>query len=178
MTLVCLVGLRGAGKTTVGELVAERSGWRFVDLDEELAARWADESGRDPLPAGGILAQIGEKEFRDLEARTLEALAAESRARDTLVATGGGCVETARCRALLSSARTFWLVAEPERLVARIERDPTPRPALTKDADPLAEMRAIGQRRAAWYAEVAEAKIDASGSIDSIADELIRRLES
>jgi shikimate kinase len=76
-----LIGYRGTGKSTVGRILAERSGRRFLDSDREIEAR----SGRS---IGSIFALCGEPAFRDWEERILAELVAES--PGAILATGGG----------------------------------------------------------------------------------------
>lgn len=82
MTNLVLVGMPGSGKTTVGKLLAERSGKSLVDLDEEIARR----AGR-PIPE--IFASQGEGPFRQLEHEVLTEACAKS---GQIIATGGGAV--------------------------------------------------------------------------------------
>jgi len=158
---LALIGLRATGKTCAGRLLAARLALPFVDLDEELSRSGDLSPALRGRPAGEILAALGESEFREQEARALER--ALGRAGRSVIATGGGTVEREANRALLArEALCIWLVAEPEVLVARMQRDPTPRPALT-GRDPLAEIRYLEARRGPWYAELAAARIDAGG---------------
>jgi shikimate kinase len=145
---IALVGLRGSGKTTLGELLARERGVPFRDLDRELE-----------LSPGEFLAARGLDAFRDAEARALQRVLAE--AGPFVLATGGGVVESAANRELLA-ARAFvvWLRAAPEILAARVEFDTEEfRPALVPGG-PLAEARELGLRRDAWYRAVARAELD------------------
>lgn len=88
---VVLTGFMGSGKSTVGPLVAERLGWRFLDTDDVVVA----EIG---MAISDFFAQHGEPVFRDLERKTI----AQLLAGDTLVlALGGGAIEDAATRDLL-----------------------------------------------------------------------------
>jgi shikimate kinase len=122
--LLFLIGYRGSGKTTVGRVIADRLGWRFLDADAELEERHA-ETIRE------IFAAEGETGFRNKESVVLADLCAQ---RETVIATGGGVVLRETNRDLLKR-RGFiaWLSAEPDVLLARIQADPTTaarRPAL------------------------------------------------
>ena len=140
---IALVGLSGSGKSTVGPLLAQLRGWRFVDTDQLVVAA-----------AGQSIAEIfrtrGEAAFRDLEAQALEQ-ACQPR---TVVATGGGCIEQPRNRALLTArANVVWLAARPASLVVRLAAA-TDRPLLGGDlAARLAEQ---ATRRTPLYAELAD----------------------
>lgn len=166
---VCLIGLRCAGKSTVGRALAERLGRRFVDLDEVLAER----GGR--ASAGALLAAVGEGEFRELETLTLSELLATE--EPLVVATGGGCVESPGSRHALSAARTFWLDAPVEVLAARLRADPTPRPSLT-GADPAEELAVLARRRRPLYEGLSEARLDATRPVAELAGEIAERLAS
>jgi len=110
MGTVWLVGMMGAGKTTVGRALAERLRWRFVDTDAEIEER-----------AGCTVAEIfateGEAAFRERERRAVEALAGE----EAVVALGGGAIAQPEVRAKVAGTGTLvYLRAEPETLAARL----------------------------------------------------------
>ncbi len=109
-----LMGLRGTGKTTVAQLVAERLGWPWFDADAEVEAR-----------AGKSIAQIfadeGEAAFRDWESHVVADLSARDQA---VLALGGGAILREENRAAIARAgRTVWLTASPETLWRRISAD-------------------------------------------------------
>lgn len=145
---VALIGLRGAGKTTVGRALADRLGWAFVDADDRLAAA----VGR---PIGAWLAEVGEAEFRRREQAVTVPLL--ETARETVIATGGGAVTIAAVRYALADPALLcaWLWAPDEVLVDRIRGAATTRPPLT--ALPLAgEVAAMRRQREGWYCLVAD----------------------
>ncbi len=148
-----LVGPRGAGKTTVGRLVAKRLGRPFVDTDDEIARRF----GR---PAGTVLAERGEPEFRAAEAAA--ARAALSR-RGAVVALGGGALEDSSTRSLAARAFVVRLVASPEEAARRIAKDAALRPRLTDALDLVAEMARLVAAREAGVREAARASVGTDG---------------
>jgi len=168
---VVLVGLRCAGKSSVGRRLAAELGLPFVDLDDELAAM--EGSGR---AAGELLAELGEDAFRELEARAL----ADCASRGALVlATGGGVVEREENLALLrEGARVVWLDAADEALLARRAADETARPLLEGD-DPAQELAALGPRRRPLYRSLAGAPLDTtSAEISALAREVAEGLRN
>jgi shikimate kinase len=174
--IVCLVGLRCAGKSSVGRALAALLDWPFEDLDLVLARRWAQAEGLAQPPAPGeLLARVGLQTFRALEGEALAELC--RREPPLVIATGGGCVETPGNRVLLGAARTFWLDGPVEVLVARLAADPTPRPSLT-GADPADEVRILADRRAPLYGSVAEAGLDARRSVEQLAEGIAGLLAS
>lgn len=169
--IVCLVGLRCAGKSEVGGALAATLGWPFTDLDVALVEAW-NRAAADPVEdAGAFLASQGEPTFRRVEAETLTALLAAGAPR--VIATGGGCVESPACREGLRAARTFWLDAPPALLAARLRADTTVRPSLT-GADPAEELGLLAERRGPLYAQVSEGTLDAArppaGLVAELAD--------
>src|SRR5262245_26452356 len=110
---VILVGFMGAGKSTVGRILARRLGLCFVETDAMITAR----EGRS-IPE--IFAERGEAYFRQLEAEALQALTEK---RDHVVATGGGfpCAPGAMER-LLRLGTVVWLAADFEAAYARANR--------------------------------------------------------
>jgi shikimate kinase len=148
---IVLVGMMGAGKTSVGKALAQRLDVAFVDTDSEIEAR-AGCTVRD------LFSDRGEPYFRDLEAEVLRDVLAET--APAVVACGGGVVTQAPNRAALVNApgaRVVWLRARPETLTGRTRQQPH-RPLL--DDDPLTSLRRLDAQRAAWYAEVADDVID------------------
>ncbi len=113
--LIVLVGFMGCGKSTIGRLLAERLGWTFVDLDEEIERR-----------SGKAIAEIfdreGEPKFRNLEHEALleeQRLARHGRAR--VVAVGGGAFAEARNREALDvSGVSIWLECPVKTLWDRV----------------------------------------------------------
>lgn len=163
---VVLVGLMGAGKTTVGRLVAARLGLPFIDLDARIEA----EAGR-PIPE--IFAGEGEAAFRDRESAAIRALAGEPPA---VVATGGGApIRDDNWTILRSLGLTVWLDLDPAHAAERAARQGG-RPLLA-DVDPVARMQALHTARAGRYAE-AELRLDATrppaASAEAILDALRR----
>jgi shikimate kinase len=156
-----LVGPRGAGKSSVGPLLAARLGVSFVDTDRLVE----DEAGR-PLPevwASG--------EFREREARALgKALALPA----AVVAAGGGAVLSEGFAAAARGWKVVWLDAAPEVLSERIRRDPRERPSLT--GRPAAEeIGEVARSRAHLYAAVAWARVATDRlAVDAVAEEIAR----
>ncbi len=171
--LVCLVGLRCAGKTTVGAALAKGLGWPFSDLDQELVQAWNGGVGPPITSAGELLSTQGEAAFRELEERVLAQLL--ERGGPRVIATGGGCVESPASRGLLGGVRTLWLDAPVDVLAARLRRDGTVRPSLT-GGDPAEELGLLAERRGAYYAQVSELTLDAARSPDELTQELLAHL--
>ncbi len=148
---LALVGMMGAGKSTVGAMTAGRLGWRFVDVDDEVAAR----SGSS---VGQLFASRGEQAFRSLESACLaEALDGDG---DTVVAVGGGAVLDAGNRRLLRDKATVaWLRAAPPTLATRVDDDGT-RPLLHGVGGPEAVLTRLEAERRPLYEEVAHLAVD------------------
>ncbi len=171
-SVVCLVGLRCAGKSAVGACLARRLGVPFADLDRELAADWARTEGSADAPeAGEVLSRLGEPAFRELEERTLTRLIRDG--GPLVLATGGGAVESRTSRARLAAETVaVWLrVATPE-LQRRMRADPRLRPGLL-GGDPVAEVATLAARRAPLYGSVARHVVDAGEeSPESLAERI------
>jgi shikimate kinase len=139
---IVLVGLMGAGKSTVGRRLARRLGLPFVDSDEEIE-RAADHEIRE------IFDRFGEASFRDGERRVLRRLIAGER---KVIATGGGAFMDPETRALiLDRCVAVWLEAEVETLARRVARRGH-RPLLAGKA-PLPFLRELAEARNPVYAE-------------------------
>ncbi len=144
-----LVGLMGAGKTTVGRQLAKRLQRRFLDSDHEIEARTGV---RIPV----IFEIEGESGFRRRETQVLAEL---SREQSLVLATGGGAVLAPENRKnLRDSGVVVYLHAQPEILYERTHHDRN-RPLL-QVADPLARLKLLYEQRDPIYREVAHLVID------------------
>lgn len=148
---VALVGTSGAGKSTIGRLLADRLGVAFVDVDAEIE-RAAGRSIRE------IFAEHGEPHFRALERdHTVAALAAPG-----VVSLGGGAPMTpAVADALRRHPHVVWLQVDPAEAARRVGRDPG-RPLLGQD-DVAATLAAMLATRGPVYADVASLVVDTTG---------------
>jgi len=159
-----LLGLRGAGKTTVGRAVARRLGRPFVDLDAEVERI----TGR--TPADWIRAE-GEARFREHEADAVSRVAGR---RGVVVAAGGGVLEHARSHAVVARETVpVWLDLPPETAAGRVARHAGDRPALAGATTPLDEARLIFARRAPGWREVARRVVDAARGLEAVVDDVV-----
>jgi XRE family aerobic/anaerobic benzoate catabolism transcriptional regulator len=161
--VVALLGLRGAGKTTIGKQLARRLHVRFVELDRRI------EKAAD-MSLAELFSLYGEDYYRRLERETLAAVLAEK--RPMVLATGGGIVASPDTYALLKkSAVTVWLRAEPEdhwnRVVSQGDRRP-----MADHPQAMADLRALLSAREPLYAS-AQHTVDTSGrAVDAIVNDL------
>lgn len=140
---VVLVGIPGAGKSTIGRLAAERTGRAFLDFDLEIERRQS-------MSIAQLFAERGEPAFRRLEHELTQELAELG---GMIVAPGGGwIVDPSNVAMLAGRARLVWLKVRPETAVARLKGDATPRPLLMRP-DPLGELRKLLAQREALYAQ-------------------------
>ena len=139
---IVLVGLMGAGKSTVGKRLAKRLGVPFVDSDSAIK----DAAG---ISAAEVFERYGEKDFRDGECRLVARLVD---GHVGVIATGGGAFVDPRTRQLLNQrAITIWLDAPVDILRERTSRRDT-RPLL-RTPDPKATLSQLADERRSSYAE-------------------------
>lgn len=139
---IVLVGMMGAGKTTVGRRLAHRLHRRFVDSDEEIEKAAG-------MPVDDIFVVHGEADFRAGEVKVINRLLQD---RDLVLGTGGGAFINVETRALVKrQALSVWLKADFELLFARVSRR-TNRPLL-KTADPRKTLRDLMHSRYPIYGE-------------------------
>ena len=155
---IALVGLRGAGKSTLGRLLAQHLSWPFIELD-----RLVEEDYGASIP--DLIEMAGTATFRRHERSALERVIAEH--ETAIVTTAGGIVADAETYSLLlRRTHTLWLKARPEDHMSRVMAQGDFRPmAQNREAgskDAMADLVAILEARRADYAR-AEAEIDTSG---------------
>ena len=161
---VVLVGLMGAGKSTVGRLIADATGRELVDVDVAITTR-TGKTVRELWEEGG------EAAYRSLESgEVLDAL----RRDDVVIAAPGGVVLDPEVRQALKAARVVWLRTSPSTLGTRV-RAGDHRPLLGDD--PEAELAAMAADRAALYASVADVIVDTDGrSAEAVAADVLDHL--
>ena len=165
---VVLVGLMGVGKTTVGRIVAERSGRTFVDTDVAIQAR----TGKTVRE---LWEQGGEAAYRRLESQAVIDTVAGDDPPVVLAAAAGAVLDPA-VRQALAAAFVVWLRADPAVLAGRV-RPGDHRPLLGEHpGQVLAQMDA---ERASTYASVADAVVESGGSgPEAVADKVIAVMPS
>jgi XRE family transcriptional regulator, aerobic/anaerobic benzoate catabolism transcriptional regulator len=161
---IALIGLRGAGKSTLGRMLAKKIGWSFVELNKEIETQ-------NGLSVAEIIALYGQEGFRRMEQAALGQLLA--RKELMVLATGGGIVsEPLTFDLILSSFYTIWLKAKPEEHMARVRRQGDLRP-MADDRSAMAELRTILLSREPLYAR-ASAVVDTAGlGVNDAASRLI-----
>lgn len=168
--VITLIGYRGTGKSSVGEQLASRLNWGYVDTDREIEAR----SGKS---IAKIFAEHGEPHFRDLESDELSRQLAKS---ELVISAGGGAIlsDDSRQR-MVQAGPVVWLQASVETIVDRLRSDESTessRPSLTGD-DIYAEVATMLAEREAKYAEPASLIINTDHrQIASIVDEIVAQL--
>ena len=160
--MIVLVGFMGAGKTTVGQLLATRLGLPFTDADTAIEERTGT-----PVPQ--IFAERGEPAFRALEHETIASLLAGPR---LVLALGGGAVEHEQTRQVLKAAEhTVYLHVPYEVALARIGDDDG-RPMLLRS-----DLTEIYRRRLDVYEQVATVTVPTEGRLaDHVCADIVQHL--
>ncbi|MBI2752519.1 MAG: helix-turn-helix transcriptional regulator [Betaproteobacteria bacterium] len=150
---VALIGLRGAGKSTLGEKLAESLGVPFVELDQEVER----EAG---TPLGEVFSMYGQEAFRRFERRALERVL-KSNPRAVIAAGGSLVTDPASYNLLLGECYCVWLKASPEEHMQRVLAQGDLRPFRGRSTA-IDEIRQLLADRDSLYAR-AKAAIDTSG---------------
>ncbi|KQW21333.1 transcriptional regulator [Afipia sp. Root123D2] len=161
---VALIGLRGAGKSTLGKFLAQKIGWTFVELNKEIERL-------NGISVAEIMALYGQEGFRRMEQTALTQVMASK--EPMVLATGGSIVsEPVTFDLLLSSFYTVWLRAKPEEHMARVRKQGDMRP-MESDRSDMHELRTILLSREPLYARAA-AQVDTAGlTVEEAAARLI-----
>jgi XRE family transcriptional regulator, aerobic/anaerobic benzoate catabolism transcriptional regulator len=150
---VALVGLRGAGKSTLGRMLAQHLGWPFIELD-----RLVEEDYGASIP--DLIEMAGTATFRRHERGALERVIAEREA--AIITTAGGIVADPQTYSLLlRRTHTVWIKARPEDHMSRVMAQGDFRP-MAQNREAMADLVAILDARRADYAR-AEAQVDTAG---------------
>ena len=166
---VALIGLRGAGKSTLGRMAADKLGWRFVELNKEIEA----EAG---FSVGEVFSLYGQDGYRRYEAAALERIIADP--GPMILATGGGIVsEPVTFERLLASFFTVWVKASPAEHMSRVRKQGDLRP-MGADKAAMAELITILQSREPFYAR-ARSSLDTTGAtLEQSLAALLRTIQS
>jgi len=151
---IALIGLRGAGKSTLGSMLAKDMGNCFVELDSEIE--------RDTgMPLGEIFSLYGQSGFRAIEKRTLERVLKEN--EPAVISVGGGVVsEKETFDFLLSRCYTVWVKAQPEEHMSRVMAQGDFRP-MAANNQAMEDLRRILDAREPLYRK-ADLLLDTSGT--------------
>lgn len=150
---IILCGFMGSGKTTVGRLLAEKTGQQFVDMDNYIEVR-------QQMTVSRIFEKFGEPYFRELETEAAEELAKES---NLVIAAGGGTLTVQRNVEILKATGIILMLDTPLSVIQeRLEGDTT-RPLLQKP-NRGAVMKDLYHERLAAYKNAADIVISADAS--------------
>jgi len=164
---IYLIGARGCGKTTIGQVLARTLGYTFCDTDHYLQQT-------AECSVAEIVAREGWESFRTRETEALRAVTAPA----TVIATGGGMVLAEVNRHFMRErGHVIWLSAPAEALANRLQQQPetAQRPTLT--GQPITEeMDEVLRLRAPLYQQAAHYRVDAMQPPEQVAEEIIRSL--
>jgi XRE family transcriptional regulator, aerobic/anaerobic benzoate catabolism transcriptional regulator len=151
---IALIGMRGAGKSTLGSMLAKQIENRFVELDNEIEK----DTG---MPLGEIFSLYGQSGFRSIERRTLERVLKEN--GRAVISVGGGVVsEKETFDFLLSHCYTVWIKAQPEEHMSRVMAQGDFRP-MAANRQAMEDLRRILEAREPLYRK-ADLLLDTSGT--------------
>lgn len=165
---ICLIGLRGAGKSTLGSLVGQALNIPFVELNAEIE----EQSG---MPVDEVMALYGQEGYRKLEAQAISRIIAT---HDTMIlAVAGGIVaEPETYNTLLSHFHTIWLKTTPGEHMARVRAQGDERP-MAGNPEAMEQLKSILTSREALYTR-AQAQLDTSGqSVEASLAQLMALIE-
>ena len=165
---LCLVGLRGAGKSTLGRLAGNALGIPFVELNEEIEAQ----SG---MPVDEVMALYGPEGYRKLEAQALERVVT-NHDKMILAVAGGIVAEPETYAHLLAHFHTIWVKTSPDEHMSRVRAQGDERP-MAGNPEAMEQLRSILTSREAHY-ERAQAVLDTSGKpVDRSLAELLQLVQ-
>lgn len=159
---IILIGFMGVGKTAVGLILAEKLGWKFVDMDQQIEKK-------AQMTVAEIFNHHGENHFRRLESEELKSMA---KIDSTVIATGGGVVLNAQnMKQLKKLGHIISLTASAETILARVEEN-SARPLLQKK-NKLDEIKKLLSGRRVFYEKGSAIIIDTERKTPEAITELI-----
>jgi len=164
---VYLIGLMGAGKSTVGKILADALSWELLDIDQEI-----EKVAGSDIPS--IFEERGEDGFRDYETQVLMQT---SELHNAIIPCGGGIVTAPQNVEYLKDQLTIWLDVSPEEAASRLEHSDH-RPLLKGCKNTIVKLQQILDTRQTGYADAASIHINTGQrSPDLIASEILEKLE-
>ena len=160
---IVLIGLPGAGKSTVGRMVAERLKTEYVDIDSILVRK-------EGKPVTMIFAEKGEQAFREMERKEVEAALGNQPA--VIVPGGGWAAQPGQLVGAKSRGYFVYLKARAEVAAGRAEPSGT-RPVLM-GGDPVDQMRTLFNERDSYYAKADATVLTEAKPAEKVADEIVR----
>ena len=152
---IVLIGMPSSGKTTVGKLLASKTGKKFIDTDEEISKKYGD------IPT--LFKENGEAYFRDLEAKIVEEV---SKLNGMIIATGGGAIlRESNAKALKQNGTLYFIDRDPELLIPTSDRP------LASDRESV--MKRYNERYEI-YKKSADCQIDGNGTPGEVADLILK----
>ena len=163
--ILVLIGYRGTGKSTVGEVLSKRLGMRYICMDSEIEKKAG-------MSTPEIVEKFGWPKFRDIESEVTHGLTLLD---NYIIDTGGGVIERPEnIKDLQNNAIVFWLKASIDTVISRIKTG-TQRPALTSGKTFVEEVAEVLERRTPIYQSAAHYEIDTDDSTpDQVADRIIK----
>lgn len=149
---ICLIGLRGAGKSTLGEKLSRKTGTRFKELNDEIESLCG-------MSIQELMDLYGQEGYRKLEQQALVQITSQS--DDIIIAAAGGVVnEEQTYTYLLKHFHTVWLKAKPEEHISRVRAQGDERP-MAGNPQAMAVLKSILISREAYY-QMADCTVDTS----------------
>lgn len=163
---IALCGFMGCGKTTVGKILAEKLGFKFIDCDKYIEENFG-------IPVSEIFKQYSENKFRELETNALETLSNEE---NIIFALGGGAPMFPKNQEILNNDFcTVYISVETQNLFERLKGDTT-RPLLA-GGDLYDKIKTLEESRKPTYISVSDFIIDGGSTPDYVADSIIKQLK-
>ncbi|MDU2197515.1 MAG: shikimate kinase [Peptostreptococcaceae bacterium] len=148
---IILIGLMGAGKTTIGKELSNKLNLRFIDMDDEIEKQ-------SKMSIVDIFEKYGENRFREIESKLLEKIALED---DIIISTGGGIIKVDDNRKLLKKQdNVVFLNGSIDTLVKNVSNDIYKRPLLKDSTDLYIKIEELLKERYEKYKESSNIIID------------------
>lgn len=164
---IVLIGMSGAGKTTIGKNLSRKLDYSFFDTDELVVDHME-------MSIDKIFERYGEKKFRSIEEKVIRDISSEDK---SIISTGGGSIiNKGNIKNLKMNGRIVFLEGEMETLIGNLKKSHIKRPLLTSNETLKSDMRKIYKVREDLYRNYADIVIKVDGrTIEDISNDIIER---
>lgn len=169
-TILILIGLPSSGKSAIGQLLAQKLEYKYVDTDS-LIISYCTKNNENITTVQECFTNLGEKEFRDREKKLIRELFENESEKSLVISTGGGAIIDPENRNIFKANGVIIFIDTPLEIIkSRIQVQPE-RPLIGKNI--LAKLDQLNAERRSIMEKLADVRVDGNGSADEVCTKII-----